>query len=871
MESEQNAVATTPLGAVYRDILDWSSSLPVWQHELLRRLLKADNLADDEIAELAHAAIADSEKQGCSFRALSVDDLPSVVRDEEHRVLVAIRGLRNVNALRADQELTFGDRLTIVYGDNASGKSGYARVLKRVYRARIVDEILQDARSESAAVDAATATFKVRTPTNEVVALQWVDGTAIHQHGRFAVLDSACARTYLLGGELSMGPAGIDIPERFAADLDRIKRRVQSLAAAVEPNKRKLQRLENDTSSGLFVKALSSTTSDDSIARAASFTEADGIELLHVQATLAAAKAQTPSARRADLGARRRALKSLAERIAEWKLALSDGQIEELRAAIRSLADAESASAAVKRLGDPDAPAELLGSQTWIDMISAAARYTQSLNRADAAGLTVDGRCSLCWQVTADAAQDRLQRFAQYLHGEAEKSRQSATRRRDELLSAIRATPRTARPEDEALAPPGASELRDALHQLVASLLGRQAVIERSPLPALSALPPIEDHASDVVAKLAKTVDAELAQVPTTDEGGAKQIADLEERLLRLATQKAVADSVDDVREFVRHAREFQRFTTAASKLNTRDASKKSGELHRKHLTDTYATLVNKELTELHFRRRKPILSQTPRKGKVEVTPLVSPTLKNLSPERVFSEGERTAIALASFMAELQLSDDPSGLIFDDPITSLDHQVREHVARRLVAAAARRQVIVFTHDLAFFADLRKQAEIQGVDCQCRTLTSTDYDAGFVEGEEPFGARGVKKRIAHLKTLVVDVERAAKQGDLSTLRNKSREFYDGLRTTWERFIEEKVLAKVVQRLERHVMPGALTKVVYNEELVAKVQEGYRRCSEVIKAHDHAPSAGEQSYSLEDMKADLQMLLDADKMVSQLAKP
>lgn len=45
--------------------------------------------------------------------------------------LGALHGLSNVNALAPGERLTFGKTgLTVIYGDNGAGKSGYARVLK---------------------------------------------------------------------------------------------------------------------------------------------------------------------------------------------------------------------------------------------------------------------------------------------------------------------------------------------------------------------------------------------------------------------------------------------------------------------------------------------------------------------------------------------------------------------------------------------------------------------------------------------------------------------------------------------------------------------------------------------------------------------
>lgn len=65
----------------------------------------------------------------------------------------------------------------------------------------------------------------------------------------------------------------------------------------------------------------------------------------------------------------------------------------------------------------------------------------------------------------------------------------------------------------------------------------------------------------------------------------------------------------------------------------------------------------------------------------------------------ILSEGEQTCVALAAFLTELATANHSSALVFDDPVSSLDHRWRRQVAYRLVEEAAVRQVIVFTHDL----------------------------------------------------------------------------------------------------------------------------------------------------------------------------
>jgi wobble nucleotide-excising tRNase len=58
-------------------------------------------------------------------------------------------------------------------------------------------------------------------------------------------------------------------------------------------------------------------------------------------------------------------------------------------------------------------------------------------------------------------------------------------------------------------------------------------------------------------------------------------------------------------------------------------------------------------------------------------------------------------VAIASFLAELETSSENCGIVFDDPVCSLDHLYRQRVAERLVSEGHKRQVIVFTHDIVF--------------------------------------------------------------------------------------------------------------------------------------------------------------------------
>src|SRR5690606_3999306 len=68
----------------------------------------------------------------------------------------------------------------------------------------------------------------------------------------------------------------------------------------------------------------------------------------------------------------------------------------------------------------------------------------------------------------------------------------------------------------------------------------------------------------------------------------------------------------------------------------------------------------------------------------------------NAPVKAILSEGEQTCVALAAFLTELATATHNSALVFDDPVTSLDHKWRKRVATRLVEEGHKRQIIIFT-------------------------------------------------------------------------------------------------------------------------------------------------------------------------------
>lgn len=192
------------------------------------------------------------------------------------------------------------------------------------------------------------------------------------------------------------------------------------------------------------------------------------------------------------------------------------------------------------------------------------------------------------------------------------------------------------------------------------------------------------------------------------------------------------------------------------------------------------------------------------------------------------SEGERRALALSFFLAELSVADGASGIIVDDPVSSLDDERRDYIARRLVAEAQKRQVIIFTHDLPFVFDVRGQAKKAGILVHFQHIWRLGQSVGRVDTHPPFKTMNLRERIGQLEQELLEA-RDAPPTDYESAWRHANGFYQRVRTSWERAVEERLFAGVVERFERDVKTLQLKDVKVSDELIGQVERGMTRAS------------------------------------------
>ena len=124
------------------DILKWVETLPKWQQKLSYQILQEKSISEkilDEIYILfkMEMKLEDGEMEAdvIQFGTVGVDKRPNVIWK-------GVKNLHGVNKLKSDTELSVSEGLTVIYGENGSGKSGYTRLLNNAFISRGDQEIL---------------------------------------------------------------------------------------------------------------------------------------------------------------------------------------------------------------------------------------------------------------------------------------------------------------------------------------------------------------------------------------------------------------------------------------------------------------------------------------------------------------------------------------------------------------------------------------------------------------------------------------------------------------------------------------------------------------------------------------------------------
>lgn len=835
------------MSSILKEIQQWATSQPAWQQEAAVRLFEKGELtpADDlDLYALLKGAHGISDPENRTARNFSADLVAPVPVVAKRIELTAIANLRNVNALAEGKTLSIAPKgITVIYGDNGTGKSGYARVLKHACRARDQREpILPDANRPVATIGKAEATFTVRIDGVEQPPLAWTDGEiAPEELAVLSVFDAHCARHYLDDqGDQAYSPYGMDILRGLSEACDRLRLLLSKEIASTVASTTAFQHLKvQGTSVGDALEKLSGMTSPTSIEQLATLAPE---EITEHESLAKAVNEPNPKEKANLLRLRAHRLVDLAQRCTRRCDEVSETVMVDLKGKIAASRVARTvADLAAKQFKSTPGQLPETGSEVWVALFEASRDFALKAYPGKIfPALGPDSPCPLCQQTLGDEAAARLVAFDAFIQAHAEKTarakRAEATSAYVKVRDAVFAVGFDAALRSELTAiDPGLSGDVDGLE---AKLLARRAAIidaciENGDWGKVPAMPASPADALNATAKTATTEANALDQV--ADDTKAKEakarFQSLDARRALYAVRQSVLDAIATMKK------RGQLFA-CESDVQTAGITTKVNNLNKDILTKTLENALNQEFVALGVHELQVSLRSFGQKGET-VHKLVLQKPSSSQPTAILSEGEQRAVAIAAFLADINIVPGSGGIIFDDPVSSLDHLRRWRVVARLVAEAKKRQVIVLTHDLYFLFLLQQEAVQNGVAHAVRSLSRTAEGFGVAVDGVPFDGATTKARVKLLREAQGNAAMLWKQNDQAGAAKMIRDTYVDLRKAWERGVEEVLFAGTVFRFTEGVSTQRLAGVEVSDDDYKAIDAAMTRCSKF--AHDGASAA------------------------------
>lgn len=590
--------------SIQEEIIQWSKGQPVWRQNVIAKLVRGEPIADDEIEVIATGLVDGTIE--LTTQPVQVHDFSTGQAEAKRVSLTSIGDLRNVNALRPGETLTFDENgLTVIYGDNGSGKSGYARLIKSAVGARHDEQVLPHAFDPVAGSEQeATISYKVDDqPYQE----KWpVDDTSILRQIHF--YDEHCGDVYVESDtEVKFRLSILKLFDDLVAVTERVSRRIEQLLIDNQGRATALPRLAGNTASTEFIAKFSSATTVAEINAICNLPDGSDERLAALVNEGNRLRATNPESERRRLQTASVSLNALASGLEEIHRLL--GPVAQ-GTAVDILEDAVSLrqAATVASAQDfSDEPIAGVGSATWRALWSAAEAYVAEEIPATEFPSTNDGaRCPLCQQALDGDASERIRRFHHFVHNETEKNAKDAEVKLGTLQREITALDTSS--SDWAAATTYLDTNDTVTAEAVKRSLAAAAVAKARLTERLSGAPGVE--LADVVLpdiatlkELAKSLKEQSDSIDSTVFQ--KQLTDTDSEKVELEHKSVLAQVKADLLKERERLIERKKIESVASKVSTRGVTTKATDLTRQYVTSAMADRFTRESQSLKLERLK--------------------------------------------------------------------------------------------------------------------------------------------------------------------------------------------------------------------------------------------------------------------------
>lgn len=803
-------------------LAEWANESDEWVRLIVSEVLVTGRHLDKDTLDRAYALFRQE-------KALDERQLPPVPelqiqarRDDAAPMLLIerISEVRGVNALVTTEVIEPHDGLTILYGENGTGKTGYSRIFKALADSRTAVDILGDIEADTPEDQSAKVEYKLGDIEEVII---WAGERGVSPFTRMSIFDSPSVSTHV-DQDLNYVyvPAALALFNHVIAAIQDVSTRID--AAVIDlgsSSSTLLSRFPKNSSAFPLIETLGASSDLDGIkAKASEDPDVDQ----KIEGARQAVAALQSNAIAAQITVRKREVRVLQEALRAGQMLTVlglKGRNEALQRRAQLTADYHAFRKELFAAADLPAEPE----EAWGSFIAAGEQYKQHLVSIDAHDAD---RCLYCRQSLEASAVELLNRYSSYLE--------------DKISSDIAAVDATIAESNRTITSISGSEVSSFVEEfrvrddrpsffVAIETIEAARIVVREAASTSEQVEPDEVSVGDQTAVVEAALAAASSEVESLEAQSSNRTAALAEKRVEMAELEAAAEltrSWSTIEKQVGNAKEAHRLRLLKKALPSlsRSVTELSKAASDELINQSFDALFLEECDAL----RAPSLELqfVGKEGKAQRRKVLNGRHK---PSKVLSEGEQKALALADFLAEARLAGITAPIIFDDPVSSFDHRRINEVAQRIASLAENHQVIVFTHDIFLATTLLALSEKSK---RCSYFQITDEE-GKGRVTRATGPRW--DTLSGIKGKINSTIQAAKGQDGEARDALVRTGYDWIRSWCEVFTETELLRGVTQRYQPNVGMTKLSQINTDQlgELIPRVTAIFEEACRFIDGH------------------------------------
>lgn len=838
------------------NLIEWAGKQHYWLSDAIKTFYEKGKFEVKDVERFAETCLLEQAGKG---KRIDLTGLNLLEHGQQGSLTICgISNVEGVNALKAGQSLNFSPKgITVVYGDNGAGKSGYIRIVKQISNAKYKEEIRGNVYRRSEGPKKCNITID-NNGKEEILVCDLNKAGEYDALRNIDIFDTKISRAYVeTAKEASYEPWIFSMLSAVANVTTNIKDKLEEKKSFKQIEEIKIpEGLADEPQLSILKDYTSSTIIDESEYKWEDSDE-EALQKLKKQSNI-----DTLTAEIKQLSGCISSIETLIIELEKYKAFYSKDNVEQItkyKEEWSAAIEKKNAAMLLFQSQASEVDKDSVNNSAWISLWhSAKTYYEEILSAKEEIKYNVNGgRCPFCRQKIQMQSLQRIQSIEEYINGRT--SNEEAKCR--ELYEAMFCELVPCWSEEVTAKNLNTCDIQDLREEIEKTL---NMIRTDYDLVSQKKFDEVKISSIDIVGIIRKLREIKSARENEKSNKNTllkdEEHVAIQKKIKELSAKKFMGSIISVLTSNIDVMRYYKEIDKAESFSNSKAITKKSNQLANELLSEDYIKRFNDELKKLTKGAVHVTLKQQ-RGGKGKVpfrVELLDTKGERVSPAEVLSEGENRVVSLAAFFAEASGRNEKCPLIVDDPISSLDYTYEEAVISRLVDAAKYRQVIVFTHRISMAVGIDENANKKGVDYTELRISGRGAEKGVPIPSSDYAGNVLKRVNNLLNTNIAQI----KNLDINNPVYDERVHYvcQQMRIIVEKSVEDVLLNEVVKRFRRDIKTKGMI-----EKLADISQEDCRLIDEMMTKysyyeHSMSDETPLMEFSIEDIESDATRIRD-----------